>query len=142
MELSTNTTRENININKNQLPMSSFSLFKQENLHFLEIDSLLNESENRKLIFSFKELATNTLETPTVLHVELSKVRVINSTGLNFLLMLRNACEKWGTKLILNNPSSKMIQLLKITKLLPFFEYQNINKQSNREFNSSLVVVG
>lgn len=53
--------------------------------------------------------------------VDLSKVPYINSVGLNFLITLQSRCTDEGGRLVVANASTKVVQLLEMTKLRAMF---------------------
>jgi anti-sigma B factor antagonist len=63
-------------------------------------------------------LATITTEAHQALHIDLSQVTFIDSTGLGALIRIRNAT---GDALALLNPSRQVIRLLELTGLSDIF---------------------
>lgn len=96
----------------------NYTISKKENCLVLEVQSLISETDNKRIIadvVSKLEAGINKCV------VDIAEIDIMNSIGLNFLIaILRNAKKKGGDMVIVN-PSKQVLRLLEITKLASIF---------------------
>jgi anti-anti-sigma factor len=54
--------------------------------------------------------------------IDLSRLEYISSSGLRALINIRNSMEKQGGRLVLTQPKGKVLEVFRVSKLLPIFE--------------------
>lgn len=85
----------------------------------LEVYNLLNEYANREILLAVQSKIDEGFSTFVV---DLKDIQVMNSVGLNFLIVLRARSEDKGGRIAVVNASHKVMQLLEMTKLRPMFQ--------------------
>ncbi|MBP7184497.1 MAG: STAS domain-containing protein [Saprospiraceae bacterium] len=103
--------------------MGLFNLKKANEGFILEVATLINENENKTILTHIKNELNASEEKPQTLTVDLTHLRLLNSTGISFLIVLLNSCKKTGVKLLIKNPSERLLKVLEVTKLHKFFEF-------------------
>lgn len=68
--------------------------------------------------------------------VDLGPIEVMNSVGLNFLIMLRGRTGDHGGRIAVANASAKIMQLLEITKLRPLFHVTDSVEEAVRSLKA------
>jgi anti-anti-sigma factor len=91
-------------------------------LQILEVDHLLVEYHNRKILQTARRLIDAGF---TTFVVDLKEMRYTNSVGLNFLIALHRDCEAANGQLLIVNVAPKIKQLLEITRLKPILQIQD-----------------
>ncbi len=95
-----------------------YSISQQKAVQVLSINSLLDEWQNRRILRELQgRITTNTNH----FVIDLAQLSFINSSGLNFLLMLYAKTRKSGGSIILANASKRIRHVLDITKLSTVF---------------------
>ena len=84
----------------------------------LTVSNLLHEYGNREILQAAQQRID---EGFTNFVIDLSEAPYMNSVGLNFLITMQSRCTDKGGRVVIANPSGKIIQLLEVTKLLPLF---------------------
>ncbi len=95
-----------------------FALSNQGQVQVLEVRDLISEYANRQILDAAQARIDDGYADFVV---DLSQIDYMNSVGLNFLISLRNRSDDKGGQLAVANASSKIIQLLEMTKLRPLF---------------------
>ncbi|MEZ5042914.1 MAG: STAS domain-containing protein [Saprospiraceae bacterium] len=62
--------------------------------------------------------------------VDLSEMKIMNSVGLNFLIMLKKRTHLVGGRVAIANAPEKVLHLLTVTKLKPMFYLTNSVKEA------------
>ena len=92
----------------------AYDLKSSKDIQILSVKSLLNEYTNRDILqaaqkqidFGFCKFV-----------VDLANMPYTNSVGLNFLISLQARCKEQGGDMVVANVSTKIMQLLEVTKL-------------------------
>lgn len=101
-------------------PMNlNYSLADQNGVQVLRIHDLLNEHTHQELLRTVDQKLNQGLARFVV---DLEEMDYMNSVGLNFLLTLRSRSQDHGGQLVLANASSRVLELLDMTKLRPVFQ--------------------
>ncbi len=80
----------------------------------LEVKNLFSEIDNKRIL---ADVLTQMEKEINQCIVDISKIDIMNSIGLNFLIaVLRNAKQKGGDMTVVN-PSKQVLKLLEVTKL-------------------------
>lgn len=95
-----------------------YSLSKENGYYLLRVTDLLNEFANRKTMKAVRAQIGNGFSNFVV---DLSGIDYMNSVGINFLIQIKHLAKASGGKVAVINPSRKVVELLKMTKLLPMF---------------------
>jgi anti-anti-sigma factor len=98
-----------------------YSFTQNGHIQIIEPGNLLSEYANKEILQAMQAKIDEGFSTFVV---DLHSVEYMNSVGLNLLLTLRARSDEHGGQLALANPSSKVLQLLKVTKLLPLFQIE------------------
>lgn len=96
----------------------TYSISEQDTIQVLEVNSLLNEYDNKEILLDVQSRIEKGL---TRFVVDLSKLDFMNSVGLNFLISVMTKSRKSGGELAVANPSSQVLKLLEVTRLTPLF---------------------
>lgn len=95
-----------------------YSLTEHNSVQILSINSLRDEWQNRQIL---KAVQPTIDRGASAFVVDLSKLNLVNSVGLNFLLSLFSKTKQQGGEIILTNVSRKIKQVLEMTKLSNVF---------------------
>ena len=100
---------------------SSYTLQNDEHVQIIQVQDLLNEYENKKIL----DIVHQKMEEgfPDFV-VDLSLIDYMNSVGLNFLISIKNRSESLGGKIAVAHASQKIVHLLEMTKLKPLFHLE------------------
>ena len=101
--------------------MSHTFLQHNESTQILEIQSLLNEYDNKAIMHSAEELINKGINKFVL---DLSNMDFMNSVGLNFLISFTKKLKNSGGGLALANASQQIVKLLEVTKLKTFFHLE------------------
>ncbi len=96
----------------------SYSISEQDTIQVLEVNSLLNEYDNKEILLDVQSRIEKGLNKCVV---DLSKLDFMNSVGLNFLINVMTKSRKSGGELAVANASTQVIKLLEVTRLKPLF---------------------
>ena len=98
---------------------SLFSISSQDEVQIVKVEDLLSEYGNKAIL-----QATHTRINEGFHHfvIDMADTRYMNSVGLNLLISLQKELKKLGGQLVVANASTKIRQLIEITKLRHFFE--------------------
>ena len=96
----------------------NYSITKYNAVQVLSINSLRDEWQNRQIL---KELQQKIDKGANEFVVDLTRLSLVNSVGLNFLLSLSSKTKKKGGVLILANVSKRVQRILEVTKLTTVF---------------------
>jgi len=100
----------------------TYSIETQEEIQVLSVDNLISEFENRQILEEVKDI----IETGANRFViDLSKLRFLNSAGLNFLISVLTKSRNAGGDTVITNVSEDASKLLVLTKLKHVFTTAN-----------------
>ena len=105
----------------------TYTISEQNTVQVLEVNSLLNEYDNKKILLDVQSRIEQGL---TNFVVDLSNLDFLNSVGLNFLISVMTKSRKSGGELAVVNASSQVIKLLEITRLKPLFTIKSSVKEA------------
>lgn len=98
--------------------LPTYKLHHRNQLPILKVDNLLTEYGNRALL----EVVQQKIDAGfTTFVIDLQDMAYTNSIGLNFLIAVQARCQDKGGNMAIANISSKVRQLLHITKLDTIF---------------------
>jgi anti-anti-sigma factor len=100
----------------------NFSIIQKDSVQILEISNLLSEYANKEILLAAQSKID---EGFYKFVVDLKAIDFMNSVGLNFLITLRARSDEMGGQMAIANAPSKVLQLLKMTKLLPMFQVKS-----------------
>ncbi|MCB9040276.1 MAG: STAS domain-containing protein [Lewinellaceae bacterium] len=100
----------------------NYNITKQDNVQVLEVRNLLNEFANKEIL---QAVQLKMDEGFSDFVVDLKQVAFMNSVGLNFLIMLKARSNDKGGQVAVANVSTKVMELLEMTKLRPIFQVSN-----------------
>lgn len=108
---------EHLPLNENH-----YTIADQNQVQILTVADLLNEFNNQELL--------NVVEAKIAAGfskfvIDLTPMEFMNSVGLNFLIAVRSRSQESGGDVAVANPSSKIQQLFKMTKLHNVFKISN-----------------
>lgn len=109
------TTETEVSMNK------PYRISEETSIQILAVHSLLDEWENRHLYNEFQQYINQGIQQ---FIIDLSKLPIINSVGINFLLRLLRKVQQIGGQLFLSNASTQVLHLLDITKLTTIFSIE------------------
>ena len=91
-------------------------IFSEHNNHtqVLQVNSLLNEYDNKSIM---KEVETRISNGWKNFVLDLSKMDIMNSVGLNFLIFMLKKSTNSGGRFAVANASENIIKLLEVTLL-------------------------
>lgn len=113
-------------------PMGEFyAISKHQDILILEIKDLLNEFANKEILQAAKEKVK---EGYANFVVDLEGIKYMNSVGINFLIQLKKLAAEAGGKMVVAAASSKVLQLLTITKLTPLLNFADNVEQGLQNF--------
>lgn len=91
---------------------------KLTNENNVSILSLPNEVLGGTQVIEFSTLVEEALsKNPSKVIVDLSDVKVLNSSGLGMIVGAHTSCTKNNCKLVIASPSEKVLELFRITNL-------------------------
>lgn len=91
---------------------------KLTNENNMSVLSLPSEVLGGTQVIEFSSLVEDALSSnPTKVIVDLSDVKVLNSSGLGMIVGAHTSCTKNNCKLVIAAPSEKILELFKITNL-------------------------
>jgi len=96
----------------------NYSITEHNAVQVLSINSLRDEWQNRQIL---QELQYKIDRGDNDFVVDLTRLSLVNSVGLNFLLSLASKTKKKGGALILANVSKRVQRILEVTKLTTVF---------------------
>lgn len=99
-----------------------YSITEYGSIQVLTINTLRDEWKNRQIL---KTLHQKINSEKKYFIVDMSQLSLISSSGLNFLLSLLSMIQDEDGTLVLANVSTRVVQVLDITKLLSVFEIQS-----------------
>lgn len=102
----------------------TYSITEHNDVQVLSINSLLDEWQNRQILNELQPLIN---KGTTHFVVDLSLLKIINTTGLNFLLSLFS---KSNGNLTLASASERIQHVLNITKLTTVFKLTTSVKEA------------
>ncbi len=92
----------------------NYSITSNSSHLILEVQNLFNEIDNKRIL---ADVLIQMEKGINKCIVDISKIDIMNSIGLNFLIaVLRNA-KAFGGDMTVVNPSKQVLRLLEITKL-------------------------
>ena len=97
----------------------NYSITKKDGVQVLEVHDLLSEYINKEILLAVQSKIDEGFSTFVV---DLKDIEVMNSVGLNFLIVLRARSIDKGGHIAVVNASQKVMQLLEMTKLRPMFQ--------------------
>lgn len=100
----------------------NYNITKQNNVQVLEVRNLLNEFANKEIL---RAVQNKMDEGFSNFVVDLKQIAFMNSVGLNFLIMLKARSNDKGGHIAVANVSTKVMDLLEMTKLRPIFQVNN-----------------
>lgn len=114
-------------------PMGEFyEISKRENVQVLQVKDLLNEFANKEIL---KAARQKVAEGYANFVVDLGGIEYMNSVGINFLIQLKKMASAAGGKMVVAGASTKVLQLLNITKLTPLLNFADDVEQGLQNFN-------
>jgi len=108
-----------------------YALSKHQDIHILEIKDLLNEFANKDILQAAREKVKDGY---AKFIVDLGAIEYMNSVGINFLIQLKKLAAEAGGKMVVAAASSKVLQLLAITKLTPLLNFADNVEQGLQDF--------
>lgn len=93
-----------------------YELSCHNEIQILQLKDLLSEYANKDVLKAAREKVKEGFKKFVV---NLDAVQYMNSVGINLLIQLNKLAEGAGGKMVVVNPSPKIMQLLDITKLTP-----------------------
>jgi len=91
---------------------------KLSNENNISIISLPEEVLGGTQVIEFSNLVDSAIEnTPTKVIIDLSDVKVLNSSGLGMIVGAHTSCSKKDFPLVIAAPNPKILELFKITNL-------------------------
>ncbi len=96
----------------------NYSITEHNTVQVLSINSLRDEWQNRQIL---KDLQQKIDKGNNDFVVDLTRLSLVNSVGLNFLLSLSAKTKKKGGALILANVPKRVQRILEVTKLTTIF---------------------
>lgn len=113
-------------------PMGEFyALSKHQDIQILEVKDLLNEFANKEILQAAKDKVK---EGYANFLVDLGGIEYMNSVGINFLIQLKKLAAEAEGKMVVAAASSKVLQLLAITKLTPLLNFADTVEQGLQKF--------
>jgi len=109
----------------------NYSILNHNQAQILEVHSLRNEIDNKKILSS---VDTSIDDGNSNFVVDLGSLDYINSIGINFLISMMKKSEKSGGALRLINVSAQIEKLLHITKLSNYFHIKSDLEQALESF--------
>lgn len=100
----------------------TYHLTASEGVQILRIKSLLSEYTNRTILEAAQQKID---EGFNKFIVDLEGMPYTNSVGLNFIISLLARCQEQGGDIVVANASTKIMQLLEVTKLHDIFHLSN-----------------
>ena len=100
----------------------NYNITKQDSIQVLEVKNLLNEMTNKEIL---QAVQSKIDEGFSNFVVDLGQIPYMNSVGLNFLIMLKARSNDKGGNVAMANVSTKVLELLEMTKLRPIFQVNN-----------------
>jgi len=99
----------------------TYTISEHDAIQVVEVRNLLSELDNKAIL---KDIQNRMESGHSKYVVDLAKLKFMNSTGLNFLIMLMTKSKDSGSKLAIANASDQVINLLELTKLKSQFDLQ------------------
>ena len=99
-----------------------YHLLLSKGIQVLRVESLLSEYTNRSILEAAQQQIDNGFHQ---FIVDLEGMAYTNSVGLNFIISLQARCQEHGGDIVVANASTKIMQLLEITKLHEIFHLSN-----------------
>lgn len=96
----------------------NYTFEQNQDIQVLTVDNLMMDYENHRLL---REIETLIEEGHQYFLINLEKLDYINSVGLSFLIAVLTKSRNVGGEMVITNVSSKITQLLMITKLKSIF---------------------
>ena len=100
----------------------TYSFADQASTQILSITTLSDEWHNRHIFHNFQSSIEEGIKQ---FIVDLSKLSIINSVGINLLLRILKKVQQVSGQLLLTNASAQVLHLLNITKLTNVFTIKN-----------------
>ncbi len=114
-------------------PMGEFyEMSKHKDVQVLQVKDLLNEFANKEILKAAKEKVAQGYSN---FLVDLNCIQYMNSVGINFLIQLKKLASEAGGKMVVASASTKVLQLLTITKLTPLLNFADNVEQGLQNFN-------
>lgn len=100
----------------------TYHLLVSKGIQVLRVQSLLSEYSNRAILEAAQQKID---EGFNQFVLDLTGMPYTNSVGLNFIISLQARCKEQGGDMVVANASTKIMQLLEITKLHDIFHLSN-----------------
>ena len=100
----------------------TYHLLVSKGIQVLRVQSLLSEYSNRAILEAAQQKID---EGFNQFVLDLTGMPYTNSVGLNFIISLQARCQEQGGDMVVANASTKIMQLLEITKLHDIFHLSN-----------------
>ncbi len=91
-------------------------------IQILQVNSLLNEYDNKSIMQEVEERISNGWNKFVL---DLSLMDFMNSVGLNFLIFMLKKSRNSGGQLAVANASEQVVSLLEVTKLKSMFDLES-----------------
>lgn len=98
---------------------AAFQISQEGQVQIFQVRDLLSEYGHQQLLGKAQELIDGGYRN---FIVDLREAPVMNSVGLNFLINLRGRSNDQGGQLVICNVSSRIVDLLDMTRVRPLFE--------------------
>jgi len=109
----------------------TYSIQEQQEVQILAVDNLISEFENRQILQKVAHIIENGANRFVI---DLSKLRFLNSAGLNFLISVLTKSRNAGGDTVITNVSEDASKLLVLTKLKHVFTTANSVEDARRMF--------
>jgi len=94
----------------------------KDHTQILQVNSLLNEYDNKSIM---QEVDQRIEKGGKNFILDLSKMDIMNSVGLNFLISMMKKSTGTGGRFAIANASENIIKLLEVTKLKSIFQLES-----------------
>ena len=109
----------------------NYNIKKQRDIDGVEVKKLLNEFTNKE---SLRAVQSKIDEGFSNFVVDLKQIPFMNSVGLNFLIMLKARSNDKGGHIAVVNVSTKVMELLEMTKLRPVLQVNSSVEEAVASF--------
>lgn len=100
----------------------NYRIKERGSILIIELSHLISEIDNKNLV---AEARSHIEKGNHHIILDLTGIDYMNSVGLNCLISLRSRSHQSGGNMIIVRPPSQVIRLLEITKLLPYFSFDD-----------------
>ena len=104
--------------------MSHQFLEHNGSVQVLQVQTLLNEYDNKSIMQDVENKISNGWKNFVL---DLSKMDIMNSVGLNFLIFMMKKSNSTGGRFAVANASDSIVKLLEVTKLKSFFQLESLS---------------